>query len=132
MRRSEASRREGIGRDCGYLGKLGASRGIGGVVEVGGVYLDLNYLLDGRADDFLFLLVPEALCKEAVSCDERSKERSEERSDEWKVISFVSRRYVQGRSDELEVFVEEGRYGMLFILSPRFSVLLSFRSSLVM
>ena len=32
------------------------------------------------------------------------------------------------RSDEQKVFVEERRYGMLFILTPRFSVLLSLRS----
>jgi hypothetical protein len=36
------------------------------------------------------------------------------------------------RSDELKVVVEERRYGMLFILLLRFSVLLSLRSSLVM
>jgi len=35
----------------------------------------------------------------------------------------------QERSDELTVFVEERRYGVLFILLLRFSVLLPRRSS---
>jgi len=36
------------------------------------------------------------------------------------------------RSDELKEILEDSRYGMLFKLSLRFSVLLSLRSGLVM
>jgi len=76
-------------------------------------------------------------------------EQSEDGSDEWKVVSHVEGSMCEERSDdELKGFLEERRYGMLFILceeqrdemkefleerrygmliklSPRFSVLLS-------
>ena len=48
---------------------------------------------------------------------EQGEERGEERSDEWKVVSYVGRLYVRGASDKLNEFLEERRYGMLFILS---------------